>query len=178
MRRRHWRRSLMYGKVRIHYGVKPLLKLQCLNQKSKNNCEWHYCPIHLVTFTLISNLATDYSQKRSLASSLLNILCRQIWYQCKSDYMDRASVELGCINVPLAISHRNLKFVQHCAVRKFESDCFQHTNILNFRAYSRLQSRRRAENKWKIWQKRNIPLRKFALVELMTQLMLNSPTKT
>ena len=106
-----------------------------------------FCPIHVVTFTLISNLATDYIQKRSLASSLLIIICRQILYQCKSDYMDRASVELGCINVPLAISHRNLKFVQHCAVRKFESDCFQHANILNFRAYSRLQSRRRAEKR-------------------------------
>ena len=26
----------------------------------------------------------------SIASSLLNIICRQIWYQSKSDYMDRA----------------------------------------------------------------------------------------
>ena len=73
----------MYGKVRIHYGVNLLIKLQYLHQNLKNNCERPY-------------------------------------------------VELGCINVPLAISHRNLKFVQHCAVRKFESDCFQH--ILSSRA--------------------------------------------
>ena len=25
---------------------------------------FHFCPIHVVTFTLISNLATDYIQKR------------------------------------------------------------------------------------------------------------------
>ena len=31
-------------------------------------------------------------EKESLASSLLNIICRQNWYQCKSDYMDRALV--------------------------------------------------------------------------------------
>ena len=37
------------------------------------------CPIHVVTFTLISNLVTDYIQKRKgeLASSFLNIICRQ-----------------------------------------------------------------------------------------------------
>ena len=54
-----------------------------------------YCPIHVVTFTLISNLATDYIKKKeeSLASSLLNIICHQNWYQRKSDYMDRAE---GC----------------------------------------------------------------------------------
>jgi len=28
--------------------------------------------------------------EKSRASSLLNIICRQIWYQRKSDYMDRA----------------------------------------------------------------------------------------
>ena len=32
-------------------------------------------------------------EEESLACSLLNIICRQIWYQSKSDYMDRAS---GC----------------------------------------------------------------------------------
>ena len=34
----------------------------------------YLCPLHVVTFTLISNLATDYIQKRrgDLASSLLN----------------------------------------------------------------------------------------------------------
>ena len=48
------------------------------------------CPIHVVTFTLISNLATNYIQKRRGQTSLLNIICCQIWYQRKSDYMDRA----------------------------------------------------------------------------------------
>ena len=31
-----------------------------------------------------------YSKEKSLASSLWNIICYQIWYQTKSDYMDRA----------------------------------------------------------------------------------------
>ena len=91
----------MYGKVRIHYGLKPLIKLQYLHHL-KNNCERHY-------------------------------------------------VELGRINVPLAISHRNLKFVQHCAVRKFESDWFQH--ILSSRADVE-QKVNVKERAWKIWKKR------------------------
>ena len=31
-----------------------------------------------------------YSKEKRLSFSLLNIICRQIWYQSKSDYMDRA----------------------------------------------------------------------------------------
>ena len=52
---------------------------------SETNCYFVSClyPIHVVTFTLISNLAR-------LSSSLLNKICRQIWYQRKSGYMDRA----------------------------------------------------------------------------------------
>ena len=34
-------------------------------------------------------------EEESLASSLLNIICRQNWYQSKSDYMDRALVCLS-----------------------------------------------------------------------------------
>ena len=54
------------------------------------------CPLHVFTFTLISNLATDYIQKRRGEPSLfsLNIICRQIWYQSKSDYMDRAILNM------------------------------------------------------------------------------------
>ena len=114
----------MYGKVRIHYGVKPLIKLQYLHHL-KNNCERHY-------------------------------------------------VELGRINVPLAISHRNLKFVQHCAVRKFESDWFQH--ILSSRADVE-QKVNVKERAWKIWKKKKkLRYEKFALVGLMTQQTLNFPT--
>ena len=52
----------------------------------------HICPIHIVTFTLISNLATDYvlmfkREQARLSSSLLNTICHKIWYQSKSDYM-------------------------------------------------------------------------------------------
>ena len=43
----------------------------------------------MVTFNLITILATDYiysKEKRpGQASSLLNVICRQIWYQSKSD---------------------------------------------------------------------------------------------
>ena len=31
-----------------------------------------------------------FAKTTTLASSLLNIICRQIWYQSKSDYLDRA----------------------------------------------------------------------------------------
>ena len=50
------------------------------------------CPIHVVTFTLISIWATDYIQKGRGQASHLNVICRQIWYQSKSDYKDRALV--------------------------------------------------------------------------------------
>jgi hypothetical protein len=46
------------------------------------------CPIHVVTFTLISNLVADYIQKRRGESGLFSY---QNWYQSKNDYMDRAS---------------------------------------------------------------------------------------
>ena len=63
-----------------------------LRKFAKNKLVIPSCPIHVVTFTLISILATDYIQKRrgQLPFSNLNIICCQIWYQSKSDYMDRA----------------------------------------------------------------------------------------
>ena len=65
---------------------------------SETNCYFVSClyPIHVVTFTLISNLAR-------LSSSLLNKICRQIWYQRKNDYTDR---ELACYNSYFLLSLR------------------------------------------------------------------------
>ena len=60
--------------------------------KSLRNCLKKigiYCPIHVVTFTLLSNLATNYIQKRTGHTLLF------------CDYMDRASdsVMIGKSNI-------------------------------------------------------------------------------
>ena len=50
-------------------------------------------PIHLVAFNFWYQIWKQILLKReeeSLASSFFNIICCQIWYQRKSDYMDRA----------------------------------------------------------------------------------------
>ena len=48
------------------------------------------CPIHVVSWYQIWQQIIFKRKEESLASSLLNIICRQNWYQCKSDYvMDR-----------------------------------------------------------------------------------------
>ena len=54
-------------------------------------------------------------------------------------------------NLKKQSSVRNLRFVQHCAVRKLESDCFQH--ILSSRADVE-QKVNVKERAWKIWKKR------------------------
>jgi hypothetical protein len=73
-------------------GVKRW-QLSVWNTSHSANCQraavGHWCPIQVVTFNLISILATDYIQKRR----------DQIWYQSKSDYMDRAWVSLCVCSV-------------------------------------------------------------------------------
>ena len=86
--------SCSYKLRHVRHGVK---RWWCISSLSKNVLKiWSkgfycapLCPIHVVTFTLISNLATDYIQKRRgqalLFSFEYNLLPNLI-----SDYMDRA----------------------------------------------------------------------------------------
>ena len=53
------------------------------------------CPIHLVTFRRQFWRQIIFKREKArLFFSLLNIICRQIWYQHKSDYMDRALISI------------------------------------------------------------------------------------
>ena len=46
-------------------------------------------------------------EQARLSSSLLNIICGQIWYQSKSDYLDRASGR--CFGAERQSNHQNFK---------------------------------------------------------------------
>ena len=61
---------------------------------------WDLCPIHVVTFTLISNLATDHIQKRTGQALLFSFEYNQLpnLIKYKSDYMDRARGSPTCMN--------------------------------------------------------------------------------
>ena len=52
-------------------------------------------------------------EEARLPSSLLNIICRQLWYQSKSDYMDKASMllKMGISNcwMHLRLRHLHIK---------------------------------------------------------------------
>ena len=55
--------------------------------------KWNLVPYPCSHFYIDINFGDQlYSKEKrpGFSSSLLNIICRQIWYQCKSDYMDRA----------------------------------------------------------------------------------------
>ena len=55
------------------------------------------CPIYLVTFRRQFRRQIIFKrEKERLFFSLLNIICCQIWYQHKSDYMDRALGWISC----------------------------------------------------------------------------------
>ena len=94
------RKSLNAERASIFYKIFCLLILipkwrsdiHCLklSQIPKNS---DTCSIHVVTFTLISNLATDYIQKRRGEPGPFSFEYNLSpnWYQSKSDYMDRAT---------------------------------------------------------------------------------------
>ena len=66
-------------------------KLKSLFHKLYFFSEWNSgsCPLF---FTHLLEQIIFKREKESLASSLLNKICRQNWYQSKSDYMDRALI--------------------------------------------------------------------------------------
>ena len=93
------------------------------------------CPIHVVTFTLISTLATDYIQKRRGQALLFSFwyylwICHLTWYQSKRDYMDRASKRAGKgsreIN-PLINYEKLLSWIFHIFIGFFFLDIVEST---------------------------------------------------
>ena len=70
-----------------------VLSIFCCSKICKKKWEQSYVNKWLPSLLLWYQICQQIIFKReeqSLAYSLLNIICRQIWYQSKSDYMDRA----------------------------------------------------------------------------------------
>ena len=90
------------------------LILLCSKQQTSNNYALFMQSLLLWYQTLLQ--ITFKREEESLAPSLLNIICRQNWYQSKSDYMDRAYMYWS-------------KLVQYCTiVKNFTSFCTSSSN--------------------------------------------------